>query len=109
MNEQELRELLAEQAAVIHELKRDAEGMSAIIADLRARLRGGKMICANGSYEPVDGERLIKEILALTCDRHSLPACSACTRDFPEHYQKLLFDACQRRNHEEEDQEEERA
>ena len=41
MNEQELQELLAEQASVIHELRRDAAGMSAIIADLRTRLRGG--------------------------------------------------------------------
>jgi hypothetical protein len=38
MNERELRELLAAQASVIHELKRDAAGMSAIIADLRGRL-----------------------------------------------------------------------
>ena len=44
MNERELRELLAAQASVIHELRRDAAGMSAIIADLRARLR-------RGSYE----------------------------------------------------------
>ena len=40
MNEQELRELLAEQASVIHELRRDAEGMSATIATLRALLDG---------------------------------------------------------------------
>ena len=39
MNEQELRELLAEQASVIHELRRDAEGMTAIIADLRGRVK----------------------------------------------------------------------
>ena len=62
MNEQERRELLAEQAAVIHELKRDAAGMSAIIADLRARLRGGKITCANGSYEPISAEQLIKSL-----------------------------------------------
>ena len=51
MNEKELQELLAAQASVIHELRRDAAGMSAIIAHLRARLRGGKITCANGSYE----------------------------------------------------------
>ena len=39
MNEQERRELLAEQAAVIHELKRDAAGMSAIIAVLRVKVK----------------------------------------------------------------------
>ena len=38
MNEQELRELLAAQASVIHELRRDAEGMSAILADIRTRM-----------------------------------------------------------------------
>ena len=40
MNEQELRELLAEQASVIHERRRDAAGMSATIATLRALLDG---------------------------------------------------------------------
>jgi hypothetical protein len=42
MNEQELQELLAAQASAIHELRRDAEGMTAVIADLRARLRRGR-------------------------------------------------------------------
>ena len=39
MNEKELQELLAAQASVIHELRRDAAGMSAIIADLRGRVK----------------------------------------------------------------------
>lgn len=97
MNEQELRERLAEQASVIHELKRDAAGMSAIIADLRVRIGGrargnvnDTFWCVNGvlganSMDPTkpaeirhgkmrcangDWRRQTREATVRRCDRH---------------------------------------
>lgn len=61
MNKQELRELLAEQATVIHELKRDAAGMSATIATLRALLDG---------RERSKKRRQTREATVRRCDRH---------------------------------------
>ena len=61
MNEQELRELLAEQASVIHELRREAAGMSATIATLRALLDG---------RERSKKRRQTREATVWRCDRN---------------------------------------
>ncbi len=59
MNERELRELLAAQASVIHELRRDAAGMSAIIADLRGRVK---------HKPPTMQERIQEQVAAVVRD-----------------------------------------
>ena len=88
MNEQELRELLEEQAAVIHELKRDAAGMSAIIADLRVKVKHTARPLVLPRIEVADVERVV-ELYRAAIERGEFLAMNGSIR---EEYLSKRFD-----------------